>query len=187
MHIEPQSARFTVESVPGGISATVPARRNWLVLLFLSAWSVGWAFGETHAIRELTSPTENSSRLFMLAWLIAWTVGGFFVAATIMWQLAGKEVLSIGPTLLEDRVEAFGLGRTRSYKKAEIKNLRATEYSSNPFTNQTAMLPPFTGAGYGPVAFDYGARTFRFAPALEEAEAKLLVEKLAVHLPRTLQ
>jgi hypothetical protein len=187
MHIEPQSARFTVESVPGGIKATVPARRNWLVLIFLCAWSVGWVFGETHAIRALASPSENSSQLFMLVWLVGWTIGGGFVAATILWQLAGKEVLSINPTLFEHRVEAFGLGRTRSYKKTEIKNLRATEYSSNPFTNQTAMLPPLTGAGYGPVAFDYGARTFRMAPALEEAEAKLLVEKLAPHLPRTLQ
>jgi hypothetical protein len=186
MHIEPQSARFSVEPVPGGIKATVPARRNWFVLLFLCAWSVGWVLGEIHAIKVLTSPSESSPQLFMLVWITGWTIGGVFVAATILWQLAGKEVLSIGPTLFEHRVEAFGVGRTRSYKKTEIRNLRTTEYASNPLTNQTAMLPPVTGAGYGPVAFDYGARTFRFAPSLEDAEAKLLVEKLAAHLPRSL-
>ena len=186
MHIEPQPARFTAESIPGGIRASVPARRNWLILLFLSAWFVAWIFGEAHAIRVLTSPSENADRMFMLVWLVGWTIGGGFAAATILWQLGGKEIISISPTLFEYRVEAFGLGRTRSYKKTEVKNLRATDYSTNPLTNQTAMLPPFAGAGYGPVAFDYGARTFRMAPALEEAEARLLVEKLSPHLARTL-
>ena len=186
MRIEPQSARFSVEPVPGGIKATVPARRNWFVLLFLSAWSVGWIFGETHAVAELTSPSKNSSQFFTLVWLLAWTMGGVLVAATILWQLAGKEVLAMTSTAFEHRVEVFGIGRTRSYRKTDIKNLRATAFPSSPFTNHGAMLPPVTGSGYGPVAFDYGARTFRFAPALEEAEAELLVQQLSAHLPRTL-
>lgn len=186
MYVEPQVARFTFESRQGVSEAVVPARRNWFVLLFLSAWMVGWAFGEVSAIQQLMSPTAKTPYLFLFAWLTGWTVGGAFALAAVLWQLGGREVLSLDTTTLAHRVEAFGIGRSRRYKLSEVKNLRATEYSANPFTNQAAMMPPLAGSGYGPVAFDYGARTFRIAAALEEAEAKALVAKLAVHMPRTL-
>ncbi len=186
MHVEPQSPRFTVESTSEGLCAVLPARRNWFVVLFLCAWLVGWVFGEVTAIHQLLSPSENSPRLFMLAWLVGWTLGGAFALAAVLWQLAGREVISVSAATLMHRVEAFGLGWSRAYKASEVKALRATEYASNPFTSQAAWFPPVTGSGFGPVAFDYGARTLRLGAALEEAEAKLLVEKLAARLPRRL-
>ncbi len=184
MHVEPQSPRFALESTPAGLRAIVPARRNIFVLLFMCVWLGGWAFGEMHAIRELLSPSEKTPQLFLTVWLAGWTLGGAFALGTVAWQFAGREVISVNGTNLEHRVEAFGVGRTRTYRLSEVKNLRATDYSANPFTNQTAWFPPVTGSGFGPVAFDYGARTLRLAPALEEAEAKLLVSKLAPRLPR---
>ena len=63
-----------------------------------------------------------------------------------------------------------------------MKDLRSTEYALSTFTNERAWFPPVVGSGFGPVAFDYGARTFRIAPSLDEAEAKLLVRELSVHL-----
>jgi len=186
MLIEPESPRFVLETTASGLRAAVPARRNWFVLLFMCAWLVGWAFGEVSVIGELLSPSEKTPKLFLLAWLAGWTVGGLFAVGTVLWQLAGKEIISVSASTLEHRIEAFGIGRSRMYKLAEVKNLRATDYSANPFTNQSAWFPPVVGSGFGPVAFDYGARTFRLAPALEEAEAKLLVERLSPRLPRRL-
>lgn len=186
MHIEPQAPRFTVEHTAHGLQAVVPARRNWFVLLFMCAWLVGWAFGEVHAAQELLSPSEHSPRLFLAAWLVAWTIGGAFALGAVLWQFAGRELITVDSTTLAHRVEAFGIGRTRSYKVTDVKNLRAAEYSANPFTNQASWFPPVAGSGFGPLAFDYGARTFRLAPALEEAEAKLLVDKLSTHLPKRL-
>jgi hypothetical protein len=186
MHIEPESPRFSIESTPNGLRAVIPARRNVFVLLFLCVWLGGWVFGEMHAIGELLSPTKNSPQLFLAVWLAGWTLGGVFAVGAVLWQFAGREVVSIGSTTLEHRVEALGIGCTRSYRLNEVKNLRATDYSANPFTNQMAWLPPVTGGGFGPVAFDYGARTMRFAPALEEAEARLLVSKLAPRMLRRL-
>lgn len=186
MHVEPQAPRFTLETTVDGQRVVVPARRNWSVLLFLCAWLVGWVFGEVSAARQLLSPSENTPQVFLLAWLAGWTLGGAFALGAVPWQLAGREILSVNPSTLLHRVEAFGLGWSRQYKTTEVKNLRATEYASNPFTNQAAWFPPLTGSGFGPVAFDYGARTLRLGAALEEAEAKLLVEKLATSLPRRL-
>ena len=186
MHIEPQSPRYILETTSEGQRAVVPARRNWFVILFLCAWLVGWVFGEVSVVHQLLSPSDNTPQLFLLAWLTGWTLGGAFALAAVLWQLAGREVISVNTATLLHRVEAFGLGWSRSYKATEVKNLRATEYASNPFTNQAAWLPPLTGSGFGPVAFDYGARTLRLGAALEEAEAKLLVQRLTTSLPRRL-
>lgn len=184
MHIEPQSPRFSCESIPGGIQAIVPARRNWFVILFMSAWLFGWFSGEASAIEELISPDKKTPQLFMAVWLIGWTIGGIFAFGAVLWQLVGREVISITSSALEHRIEILGIARSRIYRIGEIRNLRAAEFSTNPFTSQTAWFPSVVGSGFGPVAFDYGARTMRVAPSLEEAEAKLLVERLSAHLPR---
>jgi hypothetical protein len=186
MHIPPSSPRFTTEAVPGGIRAVIPSRQNWFVILFLCAWLVGWAFGEIHAAQELLNPTENSPRLFLSAWLAGWTLGGAFALSAVLWQLGGKEVITVDLTTFEHRIEAFGIGKSKRYALAEIKNVRVAEYTPGGSSNQAAWIPPLMGPGHGPLAFDYGARTFRVGPALEEAEAKLLLEQLTPRLPRKL-
>jgi hypothetical protein len=186
MIVQPQSARYTVEAAEQGLRASIPARRNWFILLFLMVWLGGWVFGEVSAASELLNPKGRGPSAFLAFWLAGWTLGGAFCAGTVLWQLAGREILLVTPSELTHRVEVFGLGWTRTYQKSEVKNFRATGYSNNPFTNQRAMFPPIGGSGDGPIAFDYGARTIRLAPGLEEAEAKMLVRELASQLPRGL-
>lgn len=186
MHVKPQSARFQIEATTEGLRAVVPSRRNWFVMLFLLAWLGGWVFGEASATGELIRAGDKTPSAFLAFWLAGWTLGGLFAIGTVLWQLAGREVVTVNTAALVHRVEVFGLGLSRSYSASEVKNLRATEYSTSPFNNQRAWLPPLYGSGFGPVAFDYGARTIRMAPSLEEAEAKLLVESLSSRLPRTL-
>lgn len=184
MHIEPQSARFQIETTLDGVRAVIPARRNWLILLFLTAWLGGWVFGEVSAATELLRPNDKTPTAFLAFWLAGWTLGGAFAAAAVLWQVAGREVIGVNGTTLLHRAEVLGLGRSRSYRTSDVKNFRSTDYASSPFTNQRAWFPPITGSGFGPVAFDYGARTIRMAPSLEEAEAKMLVRELLPRLPR---
>jgi hypothetical protein len=186
MHLEPQSARFHGEITTEGFRVIIPARRSWFAILFLLAWLVGWAFGEVNAARELLRAGDNTPSAFMALWLVGWTVGGLFAMGTVLWQLVGREVVTANSSALSHRVEVFGLGWNRSYSSSEVKNLRVTEYSTSPSTNQRAWFPPLYGSGIGPVAFDYGARTIRIAPSLEEAEAKMLVRELSLHLPHAL-
>ena len=183
MHVEPQAARFHVEVTPDGLRAVIPARRNWFVMLFLIAWLGGWVFGEVSASGELLRHGDKTPTAFLAFWLLGWTLGGAFAATAVVWQLAGREVISVSSNTLLHRAEAFGFGWNRSYKASEVRNFRSTEYSSNAFTNQRAWFPPVTGSGFGPVAFDYGARTIRMAPSLEEAEARMLVRELSSRLP----
>jgi hypothetical protein len=186
MHIQPQSARFHAETTTEGFRVVIPANRNWFTLLFLLAWLGGWAIGETNVAGELLNAGDKTPSGFLLFWLAGWTLGGLFTVGTVLWQLAGREILIANSLALIHRFEVFGVGASRSYGASDIKNLRATEYAPSPTMSQRGMLPPFFGPGRGPIAFDYGARTIRVGSSLEEAEAKSLLGSLAPHLPRQL-
>jgi hypothetical protein len=186
MQVEPLAPRFRMQPGPDGLSAVIPARRNWFVLFFLVAWLCGWVFGAMSVTGELFRPSERTPVAFLAFWLTGWTIGGVFVVTAVLWQLAGREIITINSLSLSYRLEAFGIGHSRSFHASEVRHLRATEYQANAFTNQRSWFPQFFGSGVGPVAFDYGARTIRMAPSLEEAEAKMLVGELRPRLPRTL-
>lgn len=186
MEVKPQAPRFRTERTAGGFRAEIPAKRNLFVLVFLIIWLAGWVFGEASVSKQLVHPGPRTPVAFLSLWITGWTVGGVLIAATIVWQLAGREVIIIDPQALTLRVEALGIGHSRSFKTAEIKFLRLSPFVSSPFQNRQTSFPPIFGAGYGPVAFDYGARTYRAAAALDEAEARMLIDQMASHLPRRL-
>lgn len=186
MHIQPQSARFRAETTADGLRVVIPASRNWFAMLFLLAWLGGWTIGETNVAGQLLNAGDRTPTGFLLFWLAGWTLGGLFVFATVLWQLAGREILTANSLALIHRIEVFGVGVNRSYGASDIKNLRATEYIASSTWSQRRMLPPLFGFGHGLIAFDYGARTIRIGSSLEEAEAKSLVGVLASHLPRQL-
>ncbi|MRW92097.1 hypothetical protein GJ699_19050 [Duganella sp. FT80W] len=186
MHIQPQPARFHAETTIEGLRVVIPASRNWFIMLFLVAWLGGWTIGETNVAGQLLNPGDKTPSGFLLFWLAGWTLGGLFAVGTVLWQLAGREILIANSLALTHRFEVFGVGVSRSYGASDIKHLRTTEYSPPPTMNQRAMLPPFFGSGHGPIAFDYGARTIRIGSSLEEAEAKSLLNSLVAHLPRQL-
>lgn len=132
---------------------------------------------------QLLSPSEKTPIAFLALWLAGWTAGGVFAVGAFLWQLGGRELLTVNSSPLVHRVEAFGLGRTRIYSAAKIKALRATQEAVVGFSNHQARMPPFLGPSSGPLAFDYGARTIRSAPSMDEAEAKDLVRQLAASFP----
>jgi hypothetical protein len=83
---------------------------------------------------------------------------------------------------LTHRVEAFGLGRTRSYRASEIQDLRASTNTFNGYARWGRTGLPFGVGGAGSLVFDYGARTIRLAAGLDEAEAKMLVKEFSTRL-----
>lgn len=163
MRIEPAAPTYQVAETMQGLTASIPARKNWFVLLFMCAWLGGWVLGEVSAITRISNPTGDEPKGFLTVWLIGWTLDGGRVLACVVWQLFGREVITIAAGELIYRVEALGLGRSRSFTSHQ--------------------MPPLFGAGYGPIAFDYGARTYRLGSSLDEAGARQLLVRLAPRLP----
>ncbi len=183
MHIEPALPRFSLERLPGALKIAIPARRNWFIILFFSAWMIGWWFGESTAVRQLLNHQKPTSDLFMIAWLAGWTCGGIFAVTTVLWQLFGQELIVLDASGLRRRVEIFGIGRNWSYATDLVTHLRCVDQPPATLSNQASWRPPLFGNAAGPVAFDYGARSVRMAPALDEAEARLIVAELNHAMP----
>lgn len=146
------------------------------MLLFLSVWLCGWFFGESSAIATLAGHSFSGKVQpvgFLAIWLLFWTAGGVAVVATLLWQFSGREIIALNSTRLTYRIEAFVFGRSRSYPIRDVTDLRASASSFYGLQRWGRS---------GSVVFDYGGRTIRMAPGLDEAEAKMLVKELSTRL-----
>ncbi len=71
------------------------AKRNWFIIIFVGAWLGAWVIGELVALGAVTGLFGgNPGGLFIMFWLIAWTVGGFFAFKTFLWNLKRKEIIN---------------------------------------------------------------------------------------------
>jgi hypothetical protein len=77
------------------------------------------------------------------------------------------------------------VSRTKRYDAGQVRHVRAATQSW-PFAGfgrwHRAAYPPWFGNA-GSVQFDYGARTVRVLPGLDEAEGRMVAEWLAKRLP----
>ncbi len=170
-------ARSRVSDTPAGLQIIIPAKKNWFLILFSGFWMIGWAFGEVFVLLQLvTGETPLFANLFLLAWLGAWTVAGAFIGYSWLWMIFGFERVLLRPGTLLIKRDLFGFGRNREHDLSHVKNLRVAPLIFNPFDFTSALQ--FWGIGGGIVAFDYGAKTFRFGASLDEAEANDIVAKL---------
>jgi hypothetical protein len=177
------SARFSVEMAQGVEQIVVKASRNWLVIPFLSIWLFLWTLGGVTAISALF--TDKEATLFLSIWLIGWAFGWAFAANWLGWQLAGKIILSVDQGALVYRWQMPLLSRTKLYDATQIRNLAGAEIGGMfaMFAMWQPAYPPFYPMQSGSVKFDYGGRTMRIVPGLDESEGRLIVERLAPKLP----
>src|SRR5262249_5244720 len=119
--------------------------------------------------------------VFVAVWLILWTLAGGFVVYAWLRNVAGREVVTLSPGTLSLRRQVLGFGRTREFELAHVRDLRVVPLALSPWFLWWGMS--FWGLGPGSLSFDYGAKTYRFAAGLDEAEAKLLLAELQRHLP----
>jgi hypothetical protein len=118
--------------------------------------------------------------LFVLIWLVFWA-GGELWAGSIV----GCSTVTVEGGALATRWQMPLVGRTKSYDAAQVRHLRAATLAW-PFAGfgrmGRAAYPPWFG-NPGSVQFDYGARTVRVLPGLDEAEGRMVAEWLATRLP----
>ena len=148
-------------------------------MIFLTFWLAAWPIGEISAIVSLFQP--GGPDLFLLAWLGCWTIGGLSVLASWAWMLVGKEEILVDRSTLSITNRLVGLKLSKSYDTNQIRRLRVSP-SSESTTNSRSGLQ-FGPGDNGLVVFDYGATTVNFGSGIDEAEATLLVERIAPRLP----
>lgn len=179
--IGPAPRRSTWTSIPGGLRIVIPAPRRWVVALFLSAWLCAWAAGLVAAASQLLGPAQGAPSpapvAFLLVWLAGWLAGGAFVAWTVAWNVAGREVVSISGAKLSVRREALGVGRTRTFDAAAVRDVRAA------FSAGALGSIRREATGRGAIAFEAGGKTHHLGAGLDDAEAEQIAAALRDRLP----
>jgi hypothetical protein len=175
--IDPLASRVTVTDGPGGIRLLIPAKRNWFLILFMGFWLCAWAVGEIMVPTQFfKGEIPGMAMIFVLAWLGGWTVGGAFAIYSWLWNLMGREIITVHGRALTTRRDIGGYGFDKEYDLAQVRDLRVSVMGFNPWDFSASLQ--FWGLGGGLVAFDYGAKTYRFGAGLDEAEAKLVAGKI---------
>jgi hypothetical protein len=178
---ETKAPRFVVESVDGNEQIVIPARRNLFVMFFLLCWLGGWTFGGVMAITTLWS---KGFQPFLVFWLGGWALGEAYVGMTLCWQFFGAEIIRVPGSDLEINNRMLGFTRKKLFRGNEIRDLSSHTPLAFGQTNQMP-LPFLISNKTGSVKFTYGARTIFVAAGLDEAEGRLIVDRLRKRLPST--
>jgi len=190
--VQPPSARHRIENNFASLRITIPSRRNWILVAFLSVWSAGWAFGEIaagsilvtqlialltgkHLLPGMTGAMGVGANLFLLLWLAFWTVGGGVALYTLFWMLAGKEVIDVSGESLVIRKMVLGFSRPKQYNTAYVDHLRLSPTAQYSYRAMGTMG--------GTLAFDYGAQTVYFAAGATEPEAQEIYAAIKDRFP----
>jgi hypothetical protein len=182
---EDAEARHTTFAFRDGSHViSIRPERRTAVSLFMLFWLGAWTVGGFFVLKSLL---ENF-HLFLLFWLGGWVFGELFALSTLCWLNFGAEVLRVSRGDLEVSATIFGLARRRLYKGTIIRDLQVSPRLQTAGDFGQASIPgiPFFGTQQsGRIKFTYGAKTVFIGPDLDEAEAALIVEKLRPLLPRS--
>lgn len=157
-------------------TVTIPVKKNYFLAIFLCFWLCGWCGGVVAALTMIMH--AGIASLFIIGWLAAWMFGGLFVLRTIVWNLAGKEIIAVGQGVLEIEKKNMLFMKPKTYDLREVKRLRVRDdqpYLNSVFGQRSNLTT--LGKG-GTIMFDYGMKTIRFGAGLHEAEATKILEKL---------
>jgi hypothetical protein len=167
---QPPASRIIMTNTPEGLRVVIPYRRSWFVSGFLGFWISGWAVAEVMVPAQFLmgkAPAEGAS--WMYTWLAVWTVGGLLAIYAWLWQVIGKEIVNVHGQTFTTRRDIGGFGFDKVYDLVQMRNLRIEPAGFHPLDLSTALQ--LWGIGGGVIAFDYGARTYRFGTGLDETEA----------------
>lgn len=151
---------------------TIPTTGSIPVILFMCFWLCGWVFGMFMGIGMLFN---GGPAPFMIIWLTGWTIGGGHAIFTVLWLIAGKEIIEIDRSQIAIRKEVLFLKFSKEYDVKSIKNIRVVDVVDSGYRRrQTPRKQRFKNGGL--IHFDYGMKTINFGTNIESAEATHLLE-----------
>ncbi|HYW74515.1 MAG TPA: hypothetical protein VE961_26055 [Pyrinomonadaceae bacterium] len=168
------SQRVNITKDRREISITIKVRTNWFLVFFLLVWLTGWTIGGRALIKGLMTGTGR----FLFLWLCAWAVGEVVATVTWLWNVFGREVISVRDHLFIYRREVLGFGWTRSCPVQEVVDVRVTGYPS-----RSVLGSPYGNPRNGTVAVDTtSGETYFFGINLGEGDALEAAKELAPYL-----
>jgi hypothetical protein len=163
--------RAQVNYLSSGLEIVIPSKRNFFVILTMGFWLTLWFMGAASAFKSLIHSPPDKEKGFLIFWLCGWTFGGACAAFAVLWNLAGREIISISQGSLKLEKKVFGLGISKEYSLFSVRNFRFI--STQEATDPSKLRKEKRG-----IAFDFNSKTIRFAKGLNEVETKEIFELL---------
>ena len=193
----PSTTRYTIEDLGDSLKITIPSSKHWLQVFFFCAMFVPWIIvgigGGAMLGILLMPPTSGTAShaqntanfwgtafiaLFLLAFLSVWLMTGAIQLYTILWCLAGREVIHITYKFIRSCRQVFGLGRPQEYLIDNLSDLRISPIKNSRWNIESLWRTD------GSIAFDYGAETCHFGSELTEADATRIVDTIKQQFPQ---
>lgn len=204
MPVAPPPPRYSVEELENSVRFVIPSRKYWFSLSILGLWaliaiaaelailgtviaSLATYLANVAAGTALFPPPESNTLdaafpiAFGLVWVAGWTYGVCFVLYKLLWGLTGKEVMEVSRQSITLSRRILGFSRPKEYLAEHINDLRAVPCAGSIWPG--AAWSGFWTSRLYTLAFDYGARTFRFGAEAEEAEAKQILAEVLRRFP----
>lgn len=140
----------------------IPPARQPAIVIFMMAWLFGWGAGMRFGLGEIAAIWFGVPGIFMLIWLVPWTLGGAGVLWVIGWQLFGVEQLFVTAGALVREWNLFGLGRRRVVDGRDIRSVTVDQRA----TNDVFAL--------GSISVKTGSHTLHIGSGLDPHEAELV-------------
>lgn len=152
--------RIAVRETRDGLGIHIPPARKWAAVVFIAVWLCGWAAGEVFAISEFLG--GGFPALFLIIWLVPWTLAGLGCMWVIGWQLFGVERLYFTAGALVREWSMLGFGGQRMLHGADIVSVKIDGNVTNDI------------AGVGVVRVETAGKTMRIGNGLPDYEAQLV-------------
>ncbi|MCP9462762.1 MAG: hypothetical protein NNA24_12040 [Nitrospira sp.] len=170
----PPGSRVSITETPVSLRVVIPYSRSWFVIGFLGFWLCAWAVAEILIpLRFLEGEVPSGEWSLMVGWFVVWTVAGVLALYAWLWQVMGKEIVTVQSGSLTLRRDVGGFGFDKVYGLDQVHELRAEPALFDPM--DLSMALQLWGIGGGAIAFDYEGKTRRFGIGLDETEAKQAV------------
>jgi hypothetical protein len=174
---QPYAGRAIIENDFSQIRIIIPAKKNWLVIVFIAAWMGGWFFGFISVFGTMFDwNSTHTLNFFMLFWLVGWSVGGLFAFRMLYWMIAGKEIITLEPGRLSIEKKGALFVRPKHFALSEVKNIRVQDDGLGSWPQYRRSN--FNMSEGGMIRFDYGFKTVKFATGIDEAEAVYILDLL---------
>lgn len=135
-----------------------------------------WLFFEvTIVVSVFSGETGISGAVFA----VIWSILGVFLLYNLIWLVTSSEEIQITQTSITLNQVVLGYKRSKKYLAEHIKDLELGYISTKEINAGRFML-----SNTGLISFDYGAKTYRFANAIEKAEAKQIISKIQNKFPQ---
>ena len=200
MPIKPPSPRHTVQELENGIRVTLPSKKNIFRLVWFGLGLLVWGYmmgglvyvwailigGATGWLGDTASSSGSNPVLLMaiiciLPFLMALLGMGGVIIYSVLWQMVGKEIIEANANRMTRTRQILGWKRSGEYSSKLVKDLRVNTHALSAFA-PIRSIQKLLGQD-GRMAFEYGAKTFRFGLEIDEAEAKQIGSALQQRLP----